>query len=248
MAVEFQWHGPYSLRDANLKEIIAKEKVIHLKGFAKGIDFADEHNYAERTKLLSKIFELCNEFSPEDCAIVFDGDNFRSDSYTALILHIIESVSPLFSLWAVVSGVDQFQRFEDSWSKAGKLSCSSFKINVVAGSLKSSTTSSKSLHVLREYEQKQKALADGSKGAIRLELSKQCQHDIFHDFHCKYVTMGDLVLCSTESDTVLCAGGGQILREELIIARQRGIHFHVFNIWRRNPRTGDVDWLVPQER
>lgn len=110
----FIWHEPRNLQSDGLSTVITADIIIHLKGFASGIDHRNLHNLRQKTQLIEAIRIACKDSA--DCAIVFDGDSYHPESYTYLLALIPNEIPAVtFQHWATVLSVEEAGRFETSW-------------------------------------------------------------------------------------------------------------------------------------
>jgi hypothetical protein len=105
---QFEWFGPIACEIDQIKNIIARP-VLRFIGFALRVDYDDANTYYAANMLINDIQSL------ENCRdIIFDGDNFESDSFTKLLPEIYNKI-PNFQIWSVVRSEKDKERFSNSW-------------------------------------------------------------------------------------------------------------------------------------
>lgn len=188
---EFLWHEPKDLSREPLRPLLGQELVVHVKGFARGVDYEHPHNMASRGRFLDVFRSICDSF--QACAVVFDGDSYCSTSYTYLMAMLpAEFPHVTFHYWAVVRSIKELGRFESSWKNSPLP-----MINVIPTS----------------------------------NLNK----------HSSFAELGVQLLRATNSEHVVCIGGGDVVREEQEVAERRGVLFHVLDFVRVNPKHGELE-------
>ena len=85
---------------------------LHLKGFGRNINFANEH-IAETSK---KMIQCIADWQP--ARLVFDGDDFRDDSFTKLIPEAFHLMGAEVDIVAFLQECDA-RRFCKSWASTG---------------------------------------------------------------------------------------------------------------------------------
>lgn len=89
-----------------------KGSTLHVKGFGRGIDFTNAH-IADISK---KMTQCILDWQP--ARIVFDGDDFREDSFTRLILEVVQKIGAEVEIVAFLQECDT-RRFCKSWAATG---------------------------------------------------------------------------------------------------------------------------------
>ena len=89
-----------------------KGGTLHVKGFGRGIDFKNAH-IADTSK---KMMQCILDWQP--ARIVFDGDDLRDDSFTRLILDLVNQMGAEVDIVAFVQECDT-SRFCKSWAGTG---------------------------------------------------------------------------------------------------------------------------------
>jgi hypothetical protein len=118
MSPKFIWHEPKNLLAYDLSELIESDNIIHVKGFASGLDFKHPQNVHQQ-QLFFEAIRLHCEFH-DKCAVVFDGDSYHSDSFTYLLAQLPLQLNHItFYFLAVVRTVDEAPRFETTWQDSG---------------------------------------------------------------------------------------------------------------------------------
>jgi hypothetical protein len=130
------------LPTTELCKLIRCQHIIHVKGFASGIDFSLPHNRVQKRKLIDQLRTEIESFyssssssiaaaAAYNVAIVWDGDNFARGSYTSILCDIATTFEA-FSLqfWAVVSDRGSIRRFQQAWDNQLSIS----EIHVVPAS------------------------------------------------------------------------------------------------------------------
>ena len=85
-----------------------KAAVLHIKGFTSGVDF-------ESTGAIQTALEVIRELQPR--AIVWDGDEYRVDSFTVLVKHICDSLPNIKEFLIFVPDKELAQGILAGWQK-----------------------------------------------------------------------------------------------------------------------------------
>jgi hypothetical protein len=87
---------------------------IHIKGFASGIDFNDRITRLSVKKFLEKIYKHIGKH--QNVVIVWDGYDYRPDSFTEIIKELIENADKNV-LFVAYKKTSEIPSFEESWAK-----------------------------------------------------------------------------------------------------------------------------------
>lgn len=108
------WHQAIDLSEDSIAELVQCDRIIHLKGFASGIDFSHPHNVEQKVIMLRDILSACE--GSESCAVIFDGDSYHPMSFTHLVSVLpVDLNSISFEFWATVRSPSEADRFDMSW-------------------------------------------------------------------------------------------------------------------------------------
>lgn len=117
------WSEPVDLSTSIVGEtFLAGFYVIHLKGFASGIDFNKQNNLEECNRAIDRLDELCEkQGTSSDIAIIFDGDSLSHDSFTHFISILPSRLSrhrEIIHFFAFLIHIDDRHRFQESWNNS----------------------------------------------------------------------------------------------------------------------------------
>lgn len=95
---------------------INKWQIIHIKGFASGINYREDKAYNLYTEVKNLIRSVSEN---REILIVWDGDNYAEDSYTKLISRLMVSESSRYHFLGFVCNND-VERFKKSWNNIAR--------------------------------------------------------------------------------------------------------------------------------
>jgi len=177
--IDDQSNSPSSLRRL-IGCNVNVSNIIHMKGFASGINYAQVHNIAQKKKLLDELNKLLEtDLIMNKFVIIFDGDFFATDSYTAILCDISTALHDVeVEYWSVGFNDDAYwMKFKQSWDNQLEIQV----MNIVpASNIKHG-----------EYEQigVQSLVATGSKTVFSLGggvvVEAEYNHALFRDIQFK---------------------------------------------------------------